>query len=519
MSELLRRNADQFFPFAPPRGGHVVARLLYRPRIPFSIHYVPKTDNQDALLEKLWSRMNERGEFPMLSNSLRSTISAMKTEDGDFTALVQLVLSDFTLTQKVIRLANSAMYMAFGRNTTTVSRALMILGMDVVGHLIIGLKIVDHFRDALTRTEQIDARLELNRVMLASQIARKVSDNVDIRGSEQAVVCTLMRQCGRLLCMFYLEQEWETIHTLIERKQYGDDEAAIEVLGITFEELGLLAAERWGLPPLVQAGMQTFDPVRQEETTPEIHQLRAVTNLSTEVSTLLVRGPDDAEIAAQALELVTEKYSAVLQIDPEVLRALPAELAQDSGSTAYMQEIDKLRTQSAQVKNRDAERHLRECIDELRSLPPESRGAKVFTMALEAMLSSLSFSRAIAFVRDPKAGGFVAPLGLGADIAPRLPQLHFDEQFSPDVFHLAIANSVGIFIENSYASNFTAHIPAWFREAMPDAQGFVLLPVRSGTRAVALLYGDWNDKSLVRKILPREMSALNELARELGRFF
>jgi hypothetical protein len=36
---------------------------------------------------------------------------------------------------------------------------------------------------------------------------------------------------------------------------------------------------------------------------------------------------------------------------------------------------------------------------------------------------------------------------------------------------------------------------------------------------VALLYGDWDDTALVRKILPQEMSALNELARELGRFF
>ncbi len=480
---------------------------------------MPKTDDQDALLEKLWARMSERGEFPLLSNTLRTTISAMKSEDGDFTALVQVVLSDFTLTQKVLRLANSAMYISFGRNTTTVSRALMILGMEVVGHLVIGLKLVDHFHQALDRVQQIDAKLELNRVMLASHIARKITDTTDIRDSEQAVVCTLMRQLGRLLCMFYLEQEWEAVHTLIDRKTCSDDEASVEILGITFEELGLLAAERWGLPPLVHAGMQTFSPERDEETSPAIHQLRAVTNFSTDVSKLLTHAPDDAELAQQAIERIAAHYSEVLQIDPAILSALPQELAQDSGSTLYLKEIDSLRAQTAEVKIRDAERHLRECLGELRALPPESRGAKVFTMALEAMLSSLNFARAIVFVRDPKAGGFVAPLGLGADIGTRLPQLQFPEEFSPDVFHLAIANSVGIFIEDSYASNFSAHIPTWFRRALPDAQGFVLLPVRSGPRAVAMLYGDWNDKARVRKILPREMSVLNELARELGRFF
>jgi len=463
--------------------------------------------------------MNERGEFPLLSNTLRATISAMKNDDGDFTALVQVVLSDFTLTQKVLRLANSAMYISFGRNTTTVSRALMILGMDVVGHLVIGLKLVDHFHQALSRIKQIDAKLELNRVMLASHIARKITDTTDISGSEQAVVCTLMRQLGRLLCLFYLEQEWDAILTLIDRKQRSDDDASREVLGITFEELGLLAAERWGLPPLIHAGMQTFAPERDQETSAEIHRLRAITNFATDVSTLLTRAQTDTASAQAAIEQVAAHYSEVLQIDTAVLSGLPAELALDSGSTRYLKEIDTLLAQTAEVKIRDAERHLRECLDELRSLPPESRGAKVFTMALEAMLSSLNFSRTVVFVRDPKAGGFVAPLGLGADIDARLPQLQFTEEFAPDVFHLAIANSVGIFIENSYAPNFSAHIPAWFRDTLPDAQGFVLLPVRSGTRAVALLYGDWNDKARVRKILPREMSVLNELARELGRFF
>jgi len=118
---------------------------------------MPPTQPPGPIIDKLWQRINERGDFPMLSNSLRATISAMKSDSYDFTALVQLVLSDFTLTQRVIRLANSAMYMAFGGNITTVSRALMVLGMEAVAHLVLGLKLVDHFHQ--TGTHRIDAKL------------------------------------------------------------------------------------------------------------------------------------------------------------------------------------------------------------------------------------------------------------------------------------------------------------------------------------------------------------------------
>src|ERR1700738_5103530 len=124
-----------------------------------------------ALLDKLWARMSERGDFPMLSQSLRTTMAAIKNDDVDLTALVQVVLSDFGLTQKVLRLSNSAMYMAFGGNITTVTRALMVLGMDAVGHLIVGLKIVDHFHHSAPH--RIDAKLEMNRAMLSGCGARK----------------------------------------------------------------------------------------------------------------------------------------------------------------------------------------------------------------------------------------------------------------------------------------------------------------------------------------------------------
>ena len=123
------------------------------------------SNTKAELLDKLWARMSERGDFPMLSQALRTTVSAMGDDDLDFTALVQVVLSDFGLTQKVLRLANSAMYISFGGNITTVTRALMVLGMDAVGHLVVGLKLVDHFHHSAPR--RIDAKLELNRTLLS----------------------------------------------------------------------------------------------------------------------------------------------------------------------------------------------------------------------------------------------------------------------------------------------------------------------------------------------------------------
>ncbi len=482
---------------------------------------MPDSNNKDVLIETLWRRMSERGDFPMLSNSLRATISAMKSDDYDFTALVQVVLSDFTLTQKVIRLANSAMYLAFGGNITTVSRALMVLGMEAVGHLVLGLKLVDHFHQSQSSSQQIDAKLELNRAMLAGCIARKVTEGVsNVQTGEQAVVCTLMRQLGKLLCLFYLDTEWALVRQRAAAEHREPDDLCAEVLGVTFEELGQAAAARWGLPTTIRGGMQPFDPEADPASIPEeVRWLQAVTSFSTQVSESMTLAADDPQTSAERISAAAAVYGDALGIEPDALLGISERLAVENVGKHFLKEIDDLRVQASGVKVQDAERHIRDGLGDLRSLPSENLLAQVLTMASETVLASLRFSRTIVFVRDSRNGTFDARLGFGPEIGPLLPRLHFDIAFSADVFHLAIANSVGIFIENALDPKFSSHIPAWFRKALPDAKAFVLLPVKTESAAVALLYGDWDRADLVRKILPHEMSALNELARELGRFF
>ena len=203
--------------------------------------------------------MSERGDFPMLSQALRTTVSAMNDDDLDFTALVQVVLSDFGLTQKVLRLANSAMYMAFGGNITTVTRALMVLGMDAVGHLVVGLKLVDHFHHERAAPHRREARTEPHAAV--GRVARKLTEHSDLRSAEEAVVCTLMRQIGKLLVAFYLEREWDQLRRKAAAENITRQPTRARVLlGVTFDEIGIEAADRWRLPETIRAGMRASDP-------------------------------------------------------------------------------------------------------------------------------------------------------------------------------------------------------------------------------------------------------------------
>jgi len=470
-----------------------------------------------VLLDRLWARMNERGDFPMLSQSLRATVAAMSNDELDFSALVQVVLSDFALTQKVLRLANSAMYLAFGGNITTVTRALMVLGMDAVGHLVVGLKIVDHFHASTPR--RIDAKLELNRTMLSGCVARKLTEGGDLRAGEEAVVCTLMRQVGKLLVVFYLDAEWDQIRVRCELGA-SEDDACNAVLGVTYDELGREAATRWRLPDAIRAGMDRYDPTADDRQPQQ--WLRAITNYSTEVAKVLT-SPDltDDARASHVAELA-RRYGRALSTDPDELARTSLALAREEADDGVMREIVELRANADAIARSDAldpEQRIAAGIADLRALPSDSSFPTALTLASETVLASLGFARTIVFVRRG-TNIFEARLGFGPGVEQALPNLSFHAAFQPDVFHLAIANSVGIFIENARDPKMIARQPAWFREAFSDARGFVLLPSAPKQGApIALLYGDWLTSQEPRRISQRQMSALNELARELARFF
>jgi HD-like signal output (HDOD) protein len=468
-------------------------------------------------IDKVWARFSARGDFPMLSQSVQAAVSAMDTRDFDFTALVNVILSDFALTQKVIRLANSAMYAAFGGNVTTVSRALMILGIEAVGHLAVGLKLLDHFSSE--RSNRIDAQLELNRAMLSGQVARQVADQSKHGAREEAVVCTLMRQVGKLLVVFYLEDEWREIQQRATRTGLTEEQVCPAVLGVSFEQLGQEAATRWRLPETIRAGMRDSDePVGASPS--HLQWLQSVTSFSTAVSEIMADPHADAALREILLNDLARAHSPALAMSPEELVELTVSLAKEETANSLLDEIGSLKTNSmAATRPVDPETRLRAGLAEVRSLRSSHALRPVQTLASETILAALGFARVIVFERLVEHNAFEARLGAGAHVERLLPLLRFPESFAPDVFHLAIANSVGIFIEQAREAKIAAHIPSWFRNALPDAHAFVLLPVRVDMTTVGLIYGDWTHASAVRKIAPSEMAALNELSAELGRFY
>jgi HD-like signal output (HDOD) protein len=447
------------------------------------------TPEKQKVFDMLWGRMAERGDFPTLSHSIGNIVAAVQAQTDHLEKLVSAVSSDFSLTQKVLRLANSAMYASFGGEVTTVSRAVLVLGQETVSHLALGLRLLESFKGINTDRER--AKRALTEVMLTGLVARRLTEKAGVREGEEAVVCALLSRLGELLCVFYAPDEWQQIEGKAAAEGLSVNAAAVTVLGIGITELGQEVAARWGLPGKLREALKPFEPPGTDQPLSHTGWLQAMSAFSGEIAYAMANGQHS--LAKAAAERFTPLVAIELESAYVMLETLSTEASAEGGWEGLAEVYFDKPSEEKSGKPADAEARLAAGVVEIARSVKECHFSVLLTMALEILKNSLGCARTIVFVRDPASGGYKAQAGFGKLLRGELTSLSFEGGFAPDVFHLMLSSKKPVHIENAADAAILSRIPQWHREALGNARSFTLLPVILKDRAVALLYADWTE--------------------------
>ena len=486
--------------------------------------------NPEKTLDLLWSRVRQRGDLPGFSKVVSAIVGAMRGEDDREFNMTKTVLSDPALTQRVLRLANSAMYSVFGQDISTVSKAVIVLGTDSIGHLALGLKLIEGLSGASANAQE--ARAEMDRALMAGHIARQVAAAATLHDSEEAVVCSMLHSLGRMMVAFYLQELWQTIAVQVAGGAVEAD-AAQAVLGLPLDAIGRLVAQRWGLPaPLVDT-LRDVVPGSGGEPLDHADWLAAVSTLSTRCAAVVCATAADTRDVEAALMRLSTDYASMLGLAPQQLinavevartsaaageAAGAAEQTLPRSASAAAPSVNALTvTQASAGKPADAARRLAHGVADMRSAAATASTVQVLTMALETVFKGLGFSRTMVFLRNSDENRYVARLLLGEGKQGATARLSFEDAYQPDVFHAALANDKMIFIENAHDPKFASKLPRWFKDALPTAHSFMILPLTVQRHPVGLIYADWDLALADARIDQPEIAPLDQLRKLIVR--
>ncbi|MGH8808587.1 MAG: HDOD domain-containing protein [Noviherbaspirillum sp.] len=466
----------------------------------------------DKTMDLLWSRVRRRGDLPGFAKVVSAIIGAMRGDDDREFNITRTVLQDPALTQKVLRLANSAMYSVFGQGINTVSKAVVVLGTEAIGHLALGLKLVDGL--AAASSESANARAEMERAVLAGHIARQIVSIASTCDAEEAVVCSMLHTLGRMMVTFYLADRWQPVQARAAQHGIDESQAARELLGLDLEEIGRSAARRWGLPASLIDTMRDVPPGPVSEPLDHKDWLAAVSTLSSRCAAALCS--DDAA-ADKRLAGLTGSYADMLGLEASQLinAAKTAQVTAAEEDAALVRPVKRSEPEQTvpPVLGKPVESIgiLKRGVADMRDALQSANTGQLMSMALETVYQGLGCSRAIAFLRDQEQSHYAAHMCFGDGVQELLPRLVFDDAYQPDVFHAALANDKMIFVENAQEVAFINKVPRWWKEALPTVRSFTVLPLTLNHHPVGFIYGDWDMVKPPAKIEQAEIAPLNEL--------
>jgi eukaryotic-like serine/threonine-protein kinase len=478
---------------------------------------------QDAAITFLMRKIKRQQDFPALSETLIKINTLVDKEDTNSAELAKVIVEDFALTNKILKLVNSAYYRSTVNEVKTISQAVLILGFDEIRSIAISLILIDHLHN---KSKASKLKEHIISSIYSGILTKDLSIEVNHKEHEEAFLCGTFHQMGEMLALYYFHEEADEIETLVDEENLSKDQAANKILGVTYQALGVAIAKEWKLPQYIINTLYPYKSTNKKNNN-ELNnsdKLQAITSLSNDLSNAL----DNKNNEQWRNDAVTvwKNYAADLGLENNSLIKLANQARKnlievnhlfniDLSQSNVINNVELLAIEDSNKNDEDADKTLilekKTDIDNInvakkhspydilhaaelkisREIKEKNRLSKIFTIYMDAVRAAFELERVIICLYNIKTKEMSARLGLG--ITEQF--LHgFTFSMKPPIktlFQVSCVKGVDVYINNTVDYEKKTTLPAWFRQII-DAETFMLFPVTYKQKPFALFYLDKN---------------------------
>ena len=265
-----------------------------------------------STIDFLLRRMQRIGDFPTISRTLSDINRLAGHDDRAVNAekLANVILRDFALTGKLLKLVNSAFYGKRVTEITSVSQAVVFLGVETVRVTANSLALFGHMKG-----DSVALKDSMTKSFLSGLIARHLAQLSKLPAAEEAFICGMCQNLGENLVMYYFAEEFEDINEVRRSTGVEKSAAARGVLGVSYSDLGVAVARTWNLPRPIIESIRGVPPGRLAAPQGEAERLRDFAVFANELCDLFQRCERD-EVRNGILELLV-RFEPSFSLEPE----------------------------------------------------------------------------------------------------------------------------------------------------------------------------------------------------------
>lgn len=490
---------------------------------------------REAQLQLLLQRMQKHADFPSLRESIRGIQTIARSDKAHLRALTDEVLGDVALSNKLLRMINTAFYSSVGGgNISSLQRAVALMGFQPVGMLATSLTMFDKLPKG---PDGERVRKEFSRALMAAMLANQFCPVR--RLEESAYIAALFQNLGTMLAWMHFPPEATEVEALVAQSPTRDHEAmqvaSRQVLGMAYDDLAIEVARQWGWPEGLQANLRRLEPADPESPATKDEYLRVVCTAANKLAIELeqVDGPEALEALVASFHA---RYGMSLSLPEQDLPEMVERARAQWDDLSLVLGIAKLKPPAAKAGQKSTTPSLAQGIKgkpaeqasparpagkppadapvPARRVHAVPRTDPAVAAALSAAVSSLSMramsdaplteilqlvmnhlyesmrlQRVVICLRDNASGELVGRLGVGDRAMKLAPHFRIPMQPPSDLFGLLCAKEADTLISDTVDPVIAQRLPAWFRQQV-QAPSFVLLPLVMNAKPLGLIYGD-----------------------------
>lgn len=439
------------------------------------------SENLDNWIERISE--NELPIFNYTVNAINDVVSKDATSTSD---LSRIILRDANLTARVLRLANSASYNVTGSTISTVSRAIVYLGFNLVRDLSMSLAIIEALLSGKTKEHALKL---MARSFHAAVQARDFAERRGDEAVEEIFIAALLRYVGEITFWCVAGEEGEQIIELIEQRGFSADLAQQEVLGFTLDQLTVGLTCDWHISDLLHSAIN-----KPQMDNPRIQDIIYSLELSA-ASSISWNNKATLEIAYKIAEHLNIKKSEIISLLRDNAKKA-AEVAQLFGASSIIKYLpideDYIETKSDE-HSFDANCPVADPLVQLNILRDLSGILLdkpdlnlVLEIVLEGIYRGVGLDRTVFAILTSDKKAIKAKYALGKDNQNFINKFHFSLQTN-NVFSKVINDATPIWVKDSQSGKID--VSESIRMVLASRE-FFIAPLNVSGRIIGLIYAD-----------------------------
>jgi HD-like signal output (HDOD) protein len=517
----------------------------------------PVTSTYDRLLD----RINRHAQLPAMGTAVRQLSALSDDSTQRMNELANIILSDIYLTQRVLSLSNTVIYRTHPAPVTTVSKALMLLGLNKVRVLALSSTLLDNLKDS---AQVASLKADFSHAIFSSILAGELARETGLADPEEAAIVAMFRHTGQLMLALVDFALLQKIRHLAQQKAISEKQALIQEAGFSLADLSHEILTRWKIPAVLidaatRTGTYSHSPLALlSQCADQLNEV--LRNTSIEQETVPFRQ-------------VISQYDKYFQINIPALKAIISntqQVSRDLGGILDLDSRSKVPVVSSQPHSRSDESFLEPdenffrltqsngaCIEQSalfdvsnsQSAPSNSQALAITQMvnglqdmieaiannqskldicriALETLHRAFGFDRSLLCLADPTSGHLTARIVFGDINSVQRSGFRFDPKNQAEGLFAAICSkNVDVHIRQMADDKIKPFLPPWFLKHFPMTQSMVLFPVITGKQVLGLIYADRNQphntdfsahELKILKTLRNQMIVTLRPARQIG---